>query len=116
MLVGGDYMLVRACRELLAEFKDRKPNALVQVAVLDAHEQGIIAYACTEVVEGTRDPLFLTGVSLSPDWPVCEDSLIKLSVYDVKDKHHQMSSFLGSASFSVADLIKSKDQQLSLSL
>ncbi|XP_053358893.1 type II inositol 3,4-bisphosphate 4-phosphatase isoform X4 [Clarias gariepinus] len=65
---------------------------------------------------GTRDPLFLTGVSLSPDWPVCEDSLIKLSVYDVKDKHHQMSSFLGSASFSVADLIKSKDQQLSLSL
>ncbi|XP_058242123.1 type II inositol 3,4-bisphosphate 4-phosphatase isoform X4 [Hemibagrus wyckioides] len=105
-----------ACRELLAEFKDRKPNALVQVAVLDAHEQGIIAYACTEVVEGTRDPVFLTGVSLSPDWPVYEDSLIKLSVYDVKDKHHQMSSFLGSASFSVADLIKSKDQQLSLSL
>ncbi|GAA6079996.1 type II inositol 3,4-bisphosphate 4-phosphatase isoform X1, partial [Tachysurus ichikawai] len=40
-----------ACRELLTEFKDRKPNALVQVAVLDAHEQGIIAYACTEVVE-----------------------------------------------------------------
>ncbi|XP_047668800.1 type II inositol 3,4-bisphosphate 4-phosphatase isoform X3 [Tachysurus fulvidraco] len=65
---------------------------------------------------GTRDPLFLTGVSLSPDWPVYEDSLIKLSVYDVKDKHHQMRSFLGSTSFSVADLIKSKDQQLSLSL
>ncbi|KAF7710111.1 type II inositol 3,4-bisphosphate 4-phosphatase isoform X3 [Silurus meridionalis] len=105
-----------ACRELLTEFKDRKPNVLVQVAVLDAHEQGIITYACTEVVEGTRDPLFLTGVSLSPDWPVYEDSLIKLSVYDVKDKHHQMSSFLGSASFSVADLLQSKDQQLSLSL
>ncbi|XP_072534628.1 type II inositol 3,4-bisphosphate 4-phosphatase isoform X2 [Salminus brasiliensis] len=105
-----------ACRELEPEFRDRKPNALVQVAVLDAHEHGIIAYACTEVVEGTRDPLFLTGVSLSPDWPVYEESLIKLSVYDVKDKSHQTSSFLGSASFSVADLLKSKDQQLSLSL
>ncbi|XP_062852304.1 type II inositol 3,4-bisphosphate 4-phosphatase isoform X2 [Trichomycterus rosablanca] len=105
-----------ACRELTPEFKDRKPNALVQVAVLDAHEHGIIAYARTEVVEGTRDPLFLTGVSLSPDWPIYEDSLIKLSVYDVKDKHHQTSSFLGSASFSVADLLKSKDQQLSLNL
>uniref|UniRef100_A0A8B9H1Z0 Inositol polyphosphate-4-phosphatase type II B n=1 Tax=Astyanax mexicanus TaxID=7994 RepID=A0A8B9H1Z0_ASTMX len=66
--------------------------------------------------QGTRDPLFLTGVSLSPDWPVYEESLIKLSVYDVKDKSHQTSSFLGSASFSVADLLKSKDQQLSLSL
>lgn len=42
--------------------------------------------------QGTRDPVFLTGVSLSPDWPVYEDSLIKLSVYDVKDKHHQMVS------------------------
>uniref|UniRef100_A0A8B9GYZ2 Inositol polyphosphate-4-phosphatase type II B n=1 Tax=Astyanax mexicanus TaxID=7994 RepID=A0A8B9GYZ2_ASTMX len=114
-----------AILELVPEFRDRKPNALVQVAVLDAHEHGIIAYACTEVVEGTRDPLFLTGVSLSPDWPVYEESLIKLSVYDVKDKSHQTvstmlllspSSFLGSASFSVADLLKSKDQQLSLSL
>uniref|UniRef100_A0A3B4D9C3 Inositol polyphosphate-4-phosphatase type II B n=1 Tax=Pygocentrus nattereri TaxID=42514 RepID=A0A3B4D9C3_PYGNA len=70
--------------------------------------------------QGTRDPLFLTGVSLSPDWPVYEESLIKLSVYDVKDKSHQTvssaRSFLGSASFSVADLLKSKDQQLSLSL
>uniref|UniRef100_A0A8B9H202 Inositol polyphosphate-4-phosphatase type II B n=1 Tax=Astyanax mexicanus TaxID=7994 RepID=A0A8B9H202_ASTMX len=121
-----DYdVTVKKREELVPEFRDRKPNALVQVAVLDAHEHGIIAYACTEVVEGTRDPLFLTGVSLSPDWPVYEESLIKLSVYDVKDKSHQTvstmlllspSSFLGSASFSVADLLKSKDQQLSLSL
>ncbi|KAI5625144.1 type II inositol 3,4-bisphosphate 4-phosphatase isoform X3 [Silurus asotus] len=115
-MIWSSIMSLQTCRELLTEFKDRKPNVLVQVAVLDAHEQGIITYACTEVVEGTRDPLFLTGVSLSPDWPVYEDSLIKLSVYDVKDKHHQMSSFLGSASFSVADLLQSKDQQLSLSL
>lgn len=51
--------------------------------------------------QGTRDPLFLTGVSLSPDWPVYEDSLIKLSVYDVKDKHHQMVSSSRVALYSV---------------
>ena len=44
-------LLEASARNGVPEFRDRKPNALVQVAVLDAHEQGIIAYACTEVVE-----------------------------------------------------------------
>ncbi|XP_016301858.1 type II inositol 3,4-bisphosphate 4-phosphatase-like isoform X3 [Sinocyclocheilus anshuiensis] len=65
---------------------------------------------------GTRDPVFLTGVSFPPDWPVYSETLIKLSVYGVNDGHQQTSNFLGSSSFSVADLLQSKDQQLSLSL
>ncbi|XP_051765712.1 type II inositol 3,4-bisphosphate 4-phosphatase isoform X3 [Ctenopharyngodon idella] len=66
--------------------------------------------------EGTRDPVFLTGGSFPPDWPVYSETLIKLSVYGVNDGHQQTSNFLGSSSFSVADLLQSKDQQLSLSL
>ncbi|GAA6098456.1 type II inositol 3,4-bisphosphate 4-phosphatase isoform X1 [Tachysurus ichikawai] len=58
--------------------------------------------------QGTRDPLFLTGVSLSPDWPVYEDSLIKLSVYDVKDKHHQMVSSITAFIFSLFVLMLSQ--------
>ncbi|XP_051765693.1 type II inositol 3,4-bisphosphate 4-phosphatase isoform X1 [Ctenopharyngodon idella] len=65
---------------------------------------------------GTRDPVFLTGGSFPPDWPVYSETLIKLSVYGVNDGHQQTSNFLGSSSFSVADLLQSKDQQLSLSL
>ncbi|XP_016145408.1 type II inositol 3,4-bisphosphate 4-phosphatase [Sinocyclocheilus grahami] len=65
---------------------------------------------------GTRDPVFLTGVSFPPDWPVYSETLIKLSVYGVNDGQQQTSNFLGSSSFSVADLLQSKDQQLSLSL
>ncbi|KAK9981522.1 hypothetical protein ABG768_001051, partial [Culter alburnus] len=74
---------------------------------------------CGTLVEnrpGTRDPVFLTGRSFPPDWPVYSETLIKLSVYGVNDGHQQMSNFLGSSSFSVADLLQSKDQQLSLSL
>ncbi|XP_050963088.1 type II inositol 3,4-bisphosphate 4-phosphatase isoform X2 [Labeo rohita] len=66
--------------------------------------------------EGTRDPVFLTGVSFPPDWPVYSETLIKLSVYGANDGHQQTTNFLGSSSFSVADLLQSKDQQLSLSL
>ncbi|XP_050963099.1 type II inositol 3,4-bisphosphate 4-phosphatase isoform X3 [Labeo rohita] len=65
---------------------------------------------------GTRDPVFLTGVSFPPDWPVYSETLIKLSVYGANDGHQQTTNFLGSSSFSVADLLQSKDQQLSLSL
>ncbi|XP_059410713.1 type II inositol 3,4-bisphosphate 4-phosphatase-like isoform X1 [Carassius carassius] len=65
---------------------------------------------------GTRDPVFLTGVSFPPDCPVYSETLIKLSVYGVSDGHQQTSNFLGSNSFSVTDLLQSKDQQLSLSL
>ncbi|XP_059408868.1 type II inositol 3,4-bisphosphate 4-phosphatase-like isoform X1 [Carassius carassius] len=65
---------------------------------------------------GTRDPMFPTGVSFPPDWPVYSETHIKLSVYGVNDGFQQTSNFLGSSSFSVADFLQSKDQQLSLSL
>uniref|UniRef100_A0A8C1IUX7 Inositol polyphosphate-4-phosphatase type II B n=1 Tax=Cyprinus carpio TaxID=7962 RepID=A0A8C1IUX7_CYPCA len=67
-------------------------------------------------LQGSRDPMFLTGVSFPPDWPVYSETLIKLSVYGENNGHQQTSNFLGSSSFSVTDLLKSKDQQLSLSL
>uniref|UniRef100_A0A8C1IVP7 Inositol polyphosphate-4-phosphatase type II B n=1 Tax=Cyprinus carpio TaxID=7962 RepID=A0A8C1IVP7_CYPCA len=69
-------------------------------------------------LQGSRDPMFLTGVSFPPDWPVYSETLIKLSVYGENNGHHWLTSanFLGSSSFSVTDLLKSKDQQLSLSL
>ncbi|KAK2909301.1 hypothetical protein Q8A67_005138 [Cirrhinus molitorella] len=66
--------------------------------------------------EGTRDPMFLSGVSFPPDWPIYNETLIKLSVYGVNDGHQQTTNFLGSSSFSVVDFLQSKDQQLSLNL
>ncbi|RXN09073.1 type II inositol 3,4-bisphosphate 4-phosphatase-like isoform X1 [Labeo rohita] len=77
---------------------------------------GVLDKARQHDYAGTRDPVFLTGVSFPPDWPVYSETLIKLSVYGANDGHQQTTNFLGSSSFSVADLLQSKDQQLSLSL
>lgn len=41
---------------------------------------------CPRAMQGTRDPLFLTGVTFQPDYPIYEETKIKLTVYDVKDK------------------------------
>uniref|UniRef100_A0AAZ3NWC9 phosphatidylinositol-3,4-bisphosphate 4-phosphatase n=1 Tax=Oncorhynchus tshawytscha TaxID=74940 RepID=A0AAZ3NWC9_ONCTS len=110
------------CRDLIGSGRDRTPNALVQVAVIDPREQYLVSQACTEIVEGSRDPLFLTGVTFPPEYPASPETLVKLTVYDVRDKARDnvskplSVSFLGSATFSVSDLLRSKDDQLTLNL
>ncbi|XP_005726982.1 type II inositol 3,4-bisphosphate 4-phosphatase isoform X2 [Pundamilia nyererei] len=105
-----------ACNDLVASGRDRKPNALVQVAVIDPHKQHLVSHACTEIVEANKDPLFLTGVTFPSEYPASPETLVKLSVYDAKDKTQESSSFLGSATFSVGDLLRAKDERLTLSL
>ncbi|KAM9086894.1 inositol polyphosphate 4-phosphatase type II isoform 2-T9 [Megaptera novaeangliae] len=124
---------ILACKDLVAPVRDRKLNTLVQISVIHPAEQGLTRYSSTEIVEGTRDPLFLTGVTFPSEYPIYEETKIKLTVYDVKDKSYDTvrtsvlpehkdpppevgRSFLGYASFKVGDLLKSKEQVLTLSL
>ncbi|XP_073896611.1 type II inositol 3,4-bisphosphate 4-phosphatase isoform X5 [Macaca fascicularis] len=124
---------ILACKDLVAPVRDRKLNTLVQISVIHPVEQSLTRYSSTEIVEGTRDPLFLTGVTFPSEYPIYEETKIKLTVYDVKDKSHDTvrtsvlpehkdpppevgRSFLGYASFKVGELLKSKEQLLALSL
>ncbi|KAM7234133.1 hypothetical protein CapIbe_014291 [Capra ibex] len=124
---------ILACKDLVAPVRDRKLNTLVQISVIHPAEQGLTRYSSTEIVEGTRNPLFLTGVTFPSEYPIYEETKIKLTVYDVKDKSHDTvrtsvvpehkdpapevgRSFLGYASFKVGELLKSKEQGLALSL
>ncbi|NXO20613.1 INP4B phosphatase, partial [Cisticola juncidis] len=122
-----------ACKDLVAATRDRKLSTFVQVSVVHPAEHVSTRYSSTETVEGTRDPLFLTGVTFPPEFPIYEETKIKLTVYDVKDKSQDTvrtsvlpdhkepradvgRSFLGCATFRVGDLVKSKEQQLTLTL
>ncbi|KAM9237437.1 inositol polyphosphate 4-phosphatase type II isoform 6-T6 [Dugong dugon] len=124
---------ILACKDLVAPVRDRKLNTLVQISVIHPAEQSLTRYSSTEIVEGTRDPLFLTGVTFPSEYPIYEETKIKLTVYDVKDKSHDTvrtsvlpehkdpppevgRSFLGYASFKVGELLKSKEKLLALSL
>uniref|UniRef100_A0A8B9CAD8 phosphatidylinositol-3,4-bisphosphate 4-phosphatase n=1 Tax=Anser brachyrhynchus TaxID=132585 RepID=A0A8B9CAD8_9AVES len=107
---------------LVAATRDRKLNTFIQVSVVHPAEHILTRYSSTEIVEGTRDPLFLTGVTFPPEYPIYEETKIKLTVYDVKDKSQGTVSillhffFLGCTTFRVGDLVKSKEQQLTLTL
>ncbi|XP_041435498.1 type II inositol 3,4-bisphosphate 4-phosphatase isoform X4 [Xenopus laevis] len=124
--VGQD---TATCKNLLTAARDRKLNTYVQISVAHPTEQSLTRYANTEVVEATRDPLFLTGVTFPSEYPIYEETKIKLTVYDVKDKSQETvlpeasdprtnsgKSLLGCSTFKVRDLVKSKEQQLSLNL
>uniref|UniRef100_A0A3B3UN53 Inositol polyphosphate-4-phosphatase type II B n=1 Tax=Poecilia latipinna TaxID=48699 RepID=A0A3B3UN53_9TELE len=84
--------LCEACNDLAASGRDRKPNALVQVAVIDPQKQQLVFHACTEIVEANKDPLFLTGVTFPSEYPDSQDSLVKLTVYDAKNKSQESVS------------------------
>ncbi|XP_056346163.1 inositol polyphosphate 4-phosphatase type II isoform X1 [Oenanthe melanoleuca] len=122
-----------ACKDLVAATRDRKLSTFIQVSVVHPAEHTLTRYSSTEIVEGTKDPLFLTGVTFPPEYPIYEETKIKLTVYDVKDKSQDTvrtsvlpdhkepradvgRSFLGCATFRVGDLVKSKEQQLTLTL
>ncbi|XP_067424070.1 inositol polyphosphate 4-phosphatase type II isoform X3 [Emydura macquarii macquarii] len=124
---------ILACKNLVATARDRKLNTFVQISVVHPAEQTLMRYSSTEIVEGTRDPLFLTGVTFPPEYPIYEETKIKLTVYDVKDKSQDTvrtrvlsenkeprtdvgRNFLGCITFKVGDLVKSKEQQLTLTL
>uniref|UniRef100_A0A8C5NSE9 Inositol polyphosphate-4-phosphatase type II B n=1 Tax=Junco hyemalis TaxID=40217 RepID=A0A8C5NSE9_JUNHY len=108
--------------DLVAATRDRKLSTFIQVSVVHPAEHISTRYSSTEIVEGTKDPLFLTGVTFPPEYPIYEETKIKLTVYDVKDKSQDtvsallQSFFLGCATFRVGDLVKSKEQQLTLTL
>uniref|UniRef100_A0A3Q2Z1G7 Inositol polyphosphate-4-phosphatase type II B n=1 Tax=Hippocampus comes TaxID=109280 RepID=A0A3Q2Z1G7_HIPCM len=82
-----------ACNDLLTSGPDGTPNTVVHVAVADPHKDRLLSHACTEIVEVT-DPRFLTGVTLSSNCPTTPETLVKLTVYDVKDKSQEVVSKL----------------------
>ncbi|CAM9334355.1 unnamed protein product, partial [Lampetra planeri] len=82
------------CSDLVTSSTDRMPNAVVQVAVIDPHKQHFVTHACTEIVEANKDPLFLTGVTFPSDCPANPETLVKLTVYDAKDKSQDSVSKL----------------------
>ncbi|XP_062311392.1 type II inositol 3,4-bisphosphate 4-phosphatase-like [Osmerus eperlanus] len=105
------------CRGLVAmTAKDRVPRALVQVSVVNTHTHTLTHHCCTEIAEGSRDPVFLTGVCFHDNQAVYWDTRMKLTVYHYKDPAHNTRMFLGFTSFSIRDLFLSQEPSISLSL
>uniref|UniRef100_A0A665T9V0 Inositol polyphosphate-4-phosphatase type II B n=1 Tax=Echeneis naucrates TaxID=173247 RepID=A0A665T9V0_ECHNA len=89
----------------------------IQVCVIDTHTHTVRKHCYCKLDKGPDESVFVTSVCFHGDYPLYHQTRIKVTVYRTGEPTtHNATSFLGFASFSIRDLLRSKEPHISVSL
>ncbi|XP_037028199.1 inositol polyphosphate-4-phosphatase type I A isoform X2 [Bradysia coprophila] len=86
-----------SCDNLLCDGHGRAPNPIVVIQVVAQNRNGWIKYSRTEVIERSSNPQFLCTIPFRSCDGLHSKSMIRFSVYDVREKVSQTAVPIGSA-------------------